>query len=75
MDSSLNEEIVEGGIMLNHAMAGPFQSSGERSASYRVLIPMQFHLVLIGVEVVDGILGSIECFHLLHPEFGWKRVA
>ena len=24
MDSSLNEEIVEGGILLNHAMAGPF---------------------------------------------------
>ena len=25
MDSSLNEEIVEGGILLNHAMAGPFK--------------------------------------------------
>ena len=25
MDSSLNEEIVEGGILLNHAMAGPFR--------------------------------------------------
>ena len=24
MDSSLNEEIVEGGILLNQAMAGPF---------------------------------------------------
>ena len=25
MDSSLNEEIVKGGILLNHAMAGPFR--------------------------------------------------
>ena len=75
MDSSLNEEIVEGGDPVKPCRGWAFQSSGERSASYRVLIPMQFHLVLIGVEVVDGILGSIECFHLRHPEFGWKRVA
>ena len=25
MDSSLNEEIIEGGIMLNHVIAGPFR--------------------------------------------------
>ena len=25
MDNSLNEEIVEGGILLNQAMAGPFK--------------------------------------------------
>ena len=25
MDSSLNKEIVEGEILLNHAMAGPFR--------------------------------------------------
>ena len=25
MDNSLNEEIVEGGILLNQAMAGPFR--------------------------------------------------
>ena len=52
-----------------------FQCGGESPAVYRVLIPMQLHLILIGIEVVDGILNSIECFHLWHSEFGLKRVA
>ena len=71
MGSSLNEEIDEGGILLNQAKAGPFSVV----ASHRVLIPMQLHLIFVSIEVVDGVFDSIECFHLWHSEFCWKGVA
>ena len=67
MDSSLNEEINEGGSLLNQA------KGSESFASNRVLIPLQLHLVFISIEVVDGISDTIERFHLWHSEFYWKR--
>ena len=36
---------------------------------------MQLHLVFVSIEVIDGILDFIECFHWWHSEFCWKGVA
>ena len=50
-----------------------FKSDGKGSASHGVLVSMELHLVLVGVEVVDGVLHSIESFDLRHFELCWER--
>ena len=40
----------------------------EGSASYGVLIPVQFHLILVCIEVVYGVFRSVEHFNLRHFE-------
>ena len=72
MDSSLNEEIDEGGELVEPSHGWAFECDNESSASHRVLIPMQLHLILVSVEMIDGISGTIERFHLWHSELGWK---
>ena len=59
----------EGGSLLNQAKGG-----SESSASHRVLIPMQLHLIFIGIKVVDGVFDTIERFHLWHSEFCKKGI-
>ena len=46
---------------------------GKGSASHRVLVSMQLHLVLVGVEVVHGVFRSVESFDLRHFELRWER--
>ena len=45
----------------------------EGSASYEVLIPVQFHLILICIKVVYGVFCSLEHFDLWHSELCRKR--
>ena len=41
---------------------------GKGSASHGVLVSMQLHLILVGVEVIYGVFRSVESFDLRHSE-------
>ena len=43
------------------------------SASHGVLVSMQLHLILVGVEVVYEVFCSVESFYLQHYELCWER--
>ena len=72
IDNSLNEEIVEGGILLNQAIAGPFKVVA--NALQRTGSGYPCNSYLIGIEMVYWILDAIERFYLRHPEFGRERI-
>ena len=73
MESSLKDETEAGGSLLNHAKVESLKCDGKDSTSHRVLVSMQLHLVLIGVEVVYGVFRSVESFDLRHSELRWER--
>ena len=43
------------------------------STPYGVLVSMQLHLVLICIEVINGVFHSVERFDLRHSELCQKR--
>ena len=49
------------------------QCDSKGSASYGVLISVQFHLIFVCIEVIYGVFRFIEHLDLRHSEFCWKR--
>ena len=47
--------------------------NGKGFASHGVLVYMQLHLVLVGVEVVYGVFRSVKGFDLRHSKLCWER--
>ena len=72
MESSVNDEIEDGGSLLNQVNTGPF-SVIAKALHRRVLILVQLHLVLICIEVIYGVFRSVKRFDLWHSELYQKR--
>ena len=73
MESSLKDEIEAGGSLLNQANAKPFSLMAKALHRTGVLIYVQLYLILVGVEVVYGILCLVKGLDLRHPEFLRER--
>ena len=59
--------------LLNQILAGPFNIVGKALHIISSATPcsLQVHQSLKGLQVIEGVLGTVVAFHLRHSIFWW----
>ena len=73
MDSSLKDDIDDGGSLLNQANVGPYNLIVKALHLTGSWCPCSSIYILVSIEVVHKIFCFVERFDLSHSELRWAR--